>query len=143
MIDETMLSILITVIGTAGVVLAAAAPSYFAMRGRVKDAALDAAAARVASERAEQSMNNSPHTITERLLAIAASLDKVIVTQGEHGKDVRGLREDIGILHSADRILRADFTAHLQASSEAVRNAEATATALARLIIENERRPTT
>ena len=138
MIDETLLSILITIIGTAGVVLAAAAPSYFAMRGRVKDAALDAAAARVASERAEQSMNNSPHTITERLLSISASLNQVISAQNEHGNDVRGLREDIGILHSADRNLRADFTEHLKTSAEAIRNAEATATALARLIIENE-----
>lgn len=116
------------------------------MRSKMKLAAVDAAAARVASERAEQSMNNSPHTVTERLTSIATALDDVKGAlcdvknaQGEHGKDIRGLTVDVGVLRGADRSLRLELGDHAAVTASVARQAEETARLVAALLPEVER----
>lgn len=126
--------VLITIIVTMGGLLTA-------MLAKMRSIGKDSAAARSASERAESSLNNSPHTITERLLSISeaqdaqgAKLTKVLESQGEHGKDIRGMQEDLGALRGADRALRKEVAEDRAAATKAIRQAAQTALTLEKVL---------
>lgn len=126
-------SIILQIIITAGVVMGAGLPAYFAFKAKLAEiskgtqaVAKDAKAAASDAKEARIQVKNS-HTTNlreegdERHEATMAALKEL-------GRDVRGLREssyatrqDIGLLHAEDRVtrretqeLRREFSAHIE-----------------------------
>ena len=118
-------TIILAIIGGVVTILTALIGKLSIDVGRTKK---DAAAARVASQKTENSINNRPTTLSDRLDGVLEAVEKVQSTQKEHGeklmthtRDIRGVRADIGGLQGADRQLRKDVAAANRQISEHMR----------------------
>lgn len=138
-------SALITQIVVTGGALGTA---WLSLRGKLAEIAktgtearTDAAAARVASEKTESSINHDPETITKRLSDLKGSLEshgeilsnikgsqadqgetleRMKRVQTEQGRDIRGLRSDDGTMRGEVREVRRDLSAHLTQAEESM-----------------------
>lgn len=102
----------ITLISTIGAVLVALIGKLTFDLGRLKRSSEHT---QKITQKVESSLNNSPETITERLAGLTdglaraeQALSTIAGTLADHGKDIRGIRGDIGQLWAADREQRQE-----------------------------------
>lgn len=81
-----------------------------------------------AAVKTENSINNRPTSLSDRIDGVMDAVSKVQRTQREHGeklathtRDLRGVRADIGGLQGADRALREDVASTNQQLSRHMR----------------------
>lgn len=130
---------LTTTVGTVLVAWLALRTKIAELSKNTVDASADAAAARQSAEATEHSINNRGTPASDRWdeihkdvklikkshMGLAEDMSGVKETQITHGRDLRGIRSsqndvqrNIGLLHQADRSIRADLTEHLEHTAE-------------------------
>jgi hypothetical protein len=113
MSEDSLLQITLASIGVFGAIMTAIVGRLSIQVGRVRT---DAAATRKLATRTDHSINNRDTPLSDRLDDVKgvaqAALDavgKVAETQDEHTRDIRGIRQDMGIMTGVDRGLREDI----------------------------------
>lgn len=109
-------AIIIQLIVTLGVILVPGIPAYFAFKSKLVEIADDAREARVQVKNSHTT--NLREEGDERHEEIMGKLDSLAETQTEHGRNIRGVRQEIGLLHEADRQVRRELSDHLDQTAE-------------------------
>lgn len=109
-------AIIIQLIVTLGVILVPGIPAYFAFKSKLVEIADDAREARVQVKNTHTT--NLREEGDERHGEIMDKLEALAETQTEQGRNIRGVRKEIGLLHEADRQVRRELSDHLEQTAE-------------------------